>query len=269
MFEAINKYSHRFKRVPKRLRYVISSVAGAILLFVGVGVPYQQAWLMLIFLIMAGYALTWFALLEDIKGIEWGILFILPVVWTACWYLTFYMVPMRLLTRLIFSLLYPTILYVIVSAMNIFNVSVGRSIQLHRAAQAANYFVIVLVYYLVTRVVLSFSMPNLLTGIVLGIFTFILSLQHYWTIVPSVSLSANSIRLSAFQAFAMSYLMVLMSLLPFANESPRPIIITGVYYVLSSLFASLNDEVLLYRRLRELILVIIILALTVLFTLRW
>jgi len=269
MIEAIIKYSHRLKRIPKRLRYVISSASGAIILFIAVGVPYQQAWLMLILLIIAGYALTWFALLEDIKGIEWGTLFILPVIWTACWYLTFYMVPMRLLTRLVFSVMYPAVLYVIISAMNIFNVGVGRSIQLHRAAQAANYFVIVLVYYLVTRVILSFSMPCLVTGLLLGVVTFIVSIQHYWTLSPSVTISVQSVRMSAFQALAMTYLMILMSLLPFATESPLPIIVTGVYYVLSSLFAALGDEVLLERRLREFILVIIILALATLFTLHW
>jgi hypothetical protein len=259
----------RFVRIPKQIRYVIASGLGAILLFFAVGVPYPYSWIILPFLCICGYVLTWFALLEDIKRGEWYILFILPVAWTACWYVSFYMVPMRLSIRLLFSLTYPTILYIIFSAMNIFNVGVGKNIQLLRAAQAANQFLNVLVFYLVTQVMSVFGLSWMVLGSLTGLFAGILGIQLFWTLAPSEIISTEVKNLGLFQGFVIGYFMILLSFLPFNLDTPRPMIITGIFYVVSGILSNYKDQILFKQRLREYSAILVLLTIAALVTLRW
>lgn len=259
----------RFVRIPKQLRYVIASFLGATCLFIAVGVPYTYSWLVLPVLCAISYILTWFALLEDIKRTEWYTLFILPVVWTACWYMSFYMLPMRFISKLVFTLTFPLIFYILISAMNIFNVGVEKNIQLQRAAQAANQFIVVLVFYLLTQILVSFNLHWTVLGILTGVFAWILGMQLFWTLDPSEELTSEVKSLSLFQGFAVGYLMILMSFAPFVLETPRPMIVTGTFYVLSGILSTYQDPILFRQRLREYFSILLLLVLAALLTLRW
>ena len=269
MKQFFDDISSKFVRVPKQIRYVIASVLGAIFLFLAVGVPYPYSWIVLPFLCVMSYLLTWFALLEDIKRGEWYVLFILPVAWTATWYVSFYMLPMRLVVRLLFSLTYPLILYIIVSAMNIFNVGVEKNLQLRRAAQAANQFIIVLVFYLFTQVISSFGLSWFILGIITGVFAWLLGIQLFWTLNPSETISTEVKNLSLYQGFVIGFFMILLSFVPFTLETPRPMIITGSFYVVSGILSTYTDHILMKQRRREYYGILILLILATLLTLRW
>lgn len=259
----------RFVRIPKQLRYVISSVLGAVLLFLAVGVPYPYSWIVLPVLCVSSYLLSWFALLEDIQQNEWYVLFILPVIWTACWYVSFYMLPMRLVIRLAFSLTYPIIFYIIVSAMNIFNVGVEKNIQLGRAAQAANQFIMILVFYLFTHVINSFGLSWAVLGLVTGIFAAILGIQLFWTLSPSEIVSSEVKNLGLFQGFVVGFFMMLLSFLPFNLDTPRPMLITGTFYMISGVLSTYKDSILFKQRLREYFGILVLLLLAAILTLKW
>lgn len=264
----IQKNRARFLKIPKRVRYVLASGVGGLSLFFLVGLPYQYTGIALPFLILLSYALTWFALLEDIKGVEWGTLFILPVFWTVCWYLSFYMLSMRFLIRLLFGLTYPVIFYVLVSAMNIFNVGVEKNLQLRRAAHAANSFIMVFTYYLFVQVLHSFAFPWYVVTFLVGVATFALGVQYFWTLSPSPVLSQSVWSLAAYQAFVMMFTNILISFLPFAAETTRPVIISGVYYVVGGLLEAHTDEVLLRQKVREYTPILVMLLLAIFLTLR-
>jgi len=259
----------RFVRIPKQLRYVISSSLGAIFLFLAVGVPYPYSWIVLPFLCILSYILTWFALLEDLRQGEWLVLFILPVFWTASWYVSFYMLPMRFSIRIAFTLMYPLIFYIVVSAMNIFNVGVEKNIQLRRAAQAANQFITVIVFYLFTQVINSFGLSWIVLGLLTGVASWILGLQLFWTMSPSELISSEVKNLALFQGFVIGFFMILLSFLPFSLETPRPMIITGVFYVVNGVLAIYTDAILVKQRIREYLSILILLILAAILTLRW
>jgi hypothetical protein len=259
----------RFVRIPKQLRYVISSGLGAVCLFLAVGVPYPYSWIVLPLLCIVSYILTWFALLEDLKQGEWFVLFILPVFWTASWYISFYMLPMRFAIRVVFSLTYPLIFYIVVSAMNIFNVGVEKNIQLRRAAQAANQFITVIVFYLFTQVINSFGLAWVALGLLSGIAAWILGIQLFWTLSPSELISSEVKNLALFQGFVIGLFMILLSFLPFTLETPRPMIITGVFYVVNGVLSIYTDKILVKQRIREYLSIMILLILAAILTLRW
>lgn len=259
----------RIIKIPKHLRYVISSVFGAVALFLAAGVPYEYLWIALILLVMLSYVLTWFALLEDIKGVEWLLLFLVPMAWTACWYVFFYLIPMRFAVRLGLSLAYPFIFYVLISAMNIFNVGVEKSLQLHRAAQAANIFIVTFVYYLFAEVLLPVGLPWYLFIALTMIFTYFVSLQVFWSNNPGEGIRAEVIYLARYASIVMGFFSFLFYLLPFAIDTARSVLLGGTYYVLTNLLSTYTDNVLWKQRLREFVIVLVILILTILVTLRW
>lgn len=255
--------------IPKRVRYVIASAMGAVFLFLAIGVPYPYSWIVLPFLCILSYALTWFSLLEDIHRDEWYVLFILPVAWTATWYISFYMVPMRFAIRILFSLTYPFVFYIIASAMNIFNVGVEKNIQLRRAARAANQFITVLVFYLFTQITSSFGLSWYVLGIATGIFSWILGIQLFWTLDPQETVSQEVKNMALFQGFTTGLFMALLSFLPFVMDTPRPMIITGIFHVINGVLSTYTDSILFKQRIREYFGILIILVLATLLTLQW
>ncbi len=267
--EFLNVIVAKSIRIPKRVRYVVASAVGAVLLFVAIGVPYPYSWLVLPLLCISSYGLIWFSLLEDIHGAEWYILFILPVAWTATWYISFYMVPMRFVIKILFSLTYPLILYIIASAMNIFNVGVEKNIQLRRAARAANQFIIVLVFYLFTQIMSSFGLSWHILGVATGVFSWILGIQLFWTLDPQETISVEVKSLALFQGFTTGFFMILLSFLPFVMDTPRPMIITGIFHVVNGVLSTYTDTILFKQRIREYFGISVILIIAILLTLQW
>lgn len=265
----IQKITGRLLKIPKRARYVISSAVGGLLLFAMVGVPYEYTGFAVGVLVLCSYVLTWFALLEDVKGVEWGTLFILPIAWTACWYLSFYLLSMRFLVRLLFSMTYPIVFYVIVSAMNIFNVGVEKNIQLRRAAQAANSFIMVFTYYLFIQVLLSFALNWYITASIAGICTFVFGIQYFWALSPSTNITKDMKNMALYQSMIMMFTIVGLSFIPLASETSRPVIVAGVYYVFGGILEVYKDEVLLRQKMKEYMPILLLLVVAIILTIRW
>ncbi len=259
----------RFIRIPKQLRYVIASIVGGVALFAAAGAPYPFNLLILPVLCLLSYGLVYFGLLEDIKRHEWFVLFIVPVIWTACWYVSFYMLPSRFVSRMVFSIVHIFIMYILIGAMNIFNVGVEKNIQLQRAAQAANQFVIVLVFYLYTQIISSLNLYWIVLGTLTGIFAGLMGIQAFWTYAPRETISRETFKLSLFQGFVMGHMMILLTFVPFLLETPRPMIVTGVFYILSGILANYTDEVAFRARVREYLAVLVLLVIAAVITIQW
>lgn len=258
-----------FLRLPKQLRYLLSSFIGAAALFAGVAVPSPFHWILVPFFGLLAYFLCWFALIEDLHKDEWYVLFILPVTWFVLWYLSYYILPSRLFTRLAFTAIFPLIFYLILSTMNIFNVGVEKGIQLYRAAQTANQLLMIVIYYLFTLLVSAFDVHWFFLGVSVGVFSFVLSTQLFWSLDPQEIMPKSVWQVSILAGILMGYTMILLSFLPFSLDTPRPMIITGVFYVFSGLFAMYTDEVAFRYRSREYLVIFVILFAAFLLTLRW
>lgn len=261
-------FSHALK-IPKHVRYVVASIAGAVLLFIGLGLPYEFFWLYMILMVLVSYVLTWFSLLEDIRGVEWVLLFMMPVAFAVCWYSFAFLVPMRLVVRLGFTLTFPFLFYVLISAMNIFNVRVEKSLQLHRAAHAANMFVVTFIYYLALELTLSTGWPTYIYTIMVLIGTYFAGLQIFWSMDPKQNISAHVKHLSRYTCVVMAGFAFILSMLPFLVETARPIIMAGSFYVLTNLLTTYKDPLVWRQRLREYFIVIVILTLVTLAAVTW
>jgi len=120
--------------------------------------------------ILAGlaYGLSAWSFSEDLKGIGWLTVLILPVLYPVSVALFYFLLPDRLLSRLMIMTIFGTGMYALLLTENIFNVAAIRTIQLLRAAHAVGFlltlvvgFFLTLDFFLAIPVLWAERFPNL------------------------------------------------------------------------------------------------------------
>ena len=129
-----------FGQMEKRIRLVAAAIIMTALMVVSTFFFFDLFWVFIPVLSIAAYICTYLAVLEDIDNIEWSMLFLMPVLFTVSFYVFYFLFPVRWITRVPFMFMYGCSLYAILLTSNIFNVGVGKSLQLYRAAFSVNYF---------------------------------------------------------------------------------------------------------------------------------
>ncbi len=139
---------------------------------------------------LAAYALSAFALREDLHHIEWMTLLTLPTFFTAAVALFYFLLPVRWLTRLPVALLYGVGMYALLLTENIYNVAADRTIALLRAAHSVGFLLTLLTYFLLMQTVLAFRFFAPINGLIIGCISFFLVVQSVW----AMELSGNPSR---------------------------------------------------------------------------
>src|SRR5690606_13810906 len=102
--------------------------------------PFSEwRWLFGFILIIVSYMTTYIAVFEGIDGVEWYMLFLMPICLAIALYVFYSLLPVRWLTRLPFLFLFALTYYAMLLASNILNIGVDKSLQLYRAAFSVNY----------------------------------------------------------------------------------------------------------------------------------
>lgn len=175
--------------------------------------------IMVIILSFLSYILTAWSLKEDIKGIEWFMLFILPVTFTASVSLFYFLLPGRWISRLILTSIFTIGTYAIVRAENIFNVAIERSIQLLRVAQTVGLLLTLVVTFFTTIIVFSFRAPFFLNLIFFSLVTFILTMQSLWSVKLDGKITKQLILYSAVVGGGIGEVVLALSFLPVFRPS--------------------------------------------------
>ena len=108
-----------------------------------------------------------FVLRKDIKNTFFGPILVLPFFFSLAFPFFYTLVPERLLSRLIITLIYAFGLYSLFLTQNIFAVSGIRTINLLRSARIVAFVITLLVFYFLVNFIFSLRFPPLLTPLVL------------------------------------------------------------------------------------------------------
>jgi hypothetical protein len=205
---------------------------------------------------IVGYFLTYFSLLEDLKKIEWLMLFLIPIFFTISFYLFYFLFPVRWLTRLPFIVFFGVSIYAILRTSNIFNVGVEKNLQLYRAAFSVNYFYHTVIIFFLANFFFSLKLSPFYNGLITFILVYILSAQFFWTIHLKLNLEKETLQYALITSLMIGEVVTCLSFFPF-EVSLMALLLTASYYSAVGLIYSYLDQRLFKETIREYIFVIL------------
>lgn len=123
----------------------------------------------------------YWAVREDLKGnFTWSI-FILPFLYSLSFALFYFLVPARLLFRILLTSLYAFGLYSLFLTENIFTVSSIRTIALLSGARIVSFVITLVSYFFLTNIIFTLHLFILPTIALIAIYSFPLIYQSIWT----------------------------------------------------------------------------------------
>ena len=173
----------------KRQRYITATLLLTIGLITTQLVSLDKRFEMVLLLSFASYILSAWSLREDLGGVEWVTLLLLPTLYTASVALFYFLLPVRWLTRVPTAAIFAIGMYALLLTENIFNVAAERSIQLVRAAHSIGLLLTLVTSFLLLNTLFSFHLEAWYNALLTGCILFPLILQALW----SISLNEQSI----------------------------------------------------------------------------
>lgn len=262
------KHGKQLHLLSKRQRFALQTIVLTAGLFATQLIWEEYRFLLVGILAIISYILTAWSLSEDVRGIEWLLLFILPVFFTVSSFLFYFLLPPRWFTRITTALVFSIGTYAILLVENIYNVAAVRSIQLLRAAQSVGLLLTLVVIFLIANIIYSLRLPYLYNMLLFVPTIFILSLQLFWSINLEERVAKNLIIYAGIVSLGIGELAFSLSFWPLPNAS-YSLLLTASTYVLMGMI----QQHLLGRFFRntvsEYILVFIFTLVLTLLTTKW
>jgi len=250
----IHKLRNILIKIGKRKRFALSCILLSVYLFMITYLPYHIALFHIIPLLLLAYAVTYIGILEDIEGIEWVQLFILPLSLTVIALLFYYLLPVRLLTRVPFVSLYGIMLYAIFLSENIFNVGVEKTLALYRAAYSVTNFIILLILLLMFTILFSFGLNYLLASFIGVLASFPLFFHSLWIANPMSVLEERIYKMSTLLSILLGFGIVFASFLPLKTTIYAILNVAMAYFLIGVAQEIIQDTVYV-NRIKEYIIV--------------
>lgn len=235
---------------------MISSVTLTILLLVSTFFSFDLVWIFFPVFILLSYFFTYFSLLEDIEKVEWITLFIMPVIFTVVCYSFYFLFPVRWLTRVPYLFIYSVSMYALFLTSNIFNVGVEKSLRLYKAAFSVNYLFQTFLIFLASNIIFSLREYFIVNAIGVGIVSFALAAQLFWTIKLDLALSTEVRNHAMFVGLLMGETALVLSFMPLQG-SVLALILASTYYSVGGLTSAHLDNRLFRSTIREYLVVLI------------
>lgn len=216
----------------------------------------------------AAYALSVWAMLEDLKGIEWLTTLILPVLYPVSVALFYFLLPERLLTRSLIVGLFGLGMYALLLTENIFNVASIRTIQLLRAAHAVGLLLTLLVAFFLWDTIFSFRLAGWWNGLLVGITAWPLALQALWSVDLEEKLTRPVVWGSVSVSWSLMVFSLMISFWPVTITVASLFLVTALYVGLGIGQQHLAGR-LFKKTLSEYLWVGAVVWLTVIFLARW
>jgi len=128
------------------------------------------------------YAVSAWALFEDIEGIEWMTTVPFPALYAVSVSLFYFLLPSNILSRIAILLLFGVGMYGLYLTSNIYSVAKMRTIQLLRAAHAVGLFFVLLIMFFFANTLFSFHYPFWVNGVGSALACFPLAIITLWSI---------------------------------------------------------------------------------------
>lgn len=243
-------------KIEKRLRFVISSIFLTALVLISTFFSFDYVWVFVPIFILLSYFFTYFSLLEDIEKVEWTTLFIMPVIFTVVCYSFYFLFPVRWLTRVPYLFIYAVSMYALFLTSNIFNVGVEKSLRLYKAAFSVNYFYQTFLIFLSSNIIFSLREYFIVNAVGVGVVSFTLAMQLFWTIKLDLELSTEVRNHALFVGLLMAETALVLSFLPLQG-SVLSLILASTYYSLGGLTSAHLDSRLFKSTVREYVVVLV------------
>lgn len=249
----------------KRQQFVLVTLGLAIGLMLTQLVPSDWRFGMTAGLSVAAYILSAIALHEDLKGIEWVTLLLLPTLFTSAVALFYFLLPARWLTRVPVVVLYSVGMYALLLTENIYNVAADRTIALLRAAHSVGFLLTLMTYFLLVQTVMAYRLPFFVNIILVCVVSVMLVFQSLWSVVLDESVSVRLRRITIAITVTLTELAWLFSFLPtrstltvlFLTTSFYGMVGMGQQYLVEKLY---KKTVIEFFSLTAIVFVIIMLA---------
>jgi hypothetical protein len=267
---SLSIFSGWLVRIPltKRQRFVLATVILTVILILTQVVPSDYRWTCVAVLSAFTFILAAACLHEDLKGIEWVTLLILPTLYSAAVALFYFLLPVRWLTRIPVAVLYACGFYALLLTENIYNVAANRTIALLRAAHSVGFLLSFVTYFLFVQTIFAFSMGPVPNSVGIGFLSFCLIFQSLWAMELEEKVSGRLLSVTIALTAVMIQLTWILSFWP-VPRMMAALFIASVFYSLVGMAQQYIVEKMYKKTVIEFFLVCIVISLIFLATTRW
>lgn len=216
----------------KRRRFVLTALLLAIGLVVVQSIKLDWRYWAIAGLGLAAYLLSAWALFDDLKGIEWLTVLVLPTLYPVSVALFYFLLPSQVLSRILILFLFSLGMYALLLTENIFSVAAVRTIQLLRAANAVGFLLSLVTAFFIYDTILSLKFYYWINGLLVLLVSWLILLVGIWTVPLSERLDGRIVSYSLMGALALAELAVAISFWPLTVATGSIILVTMMYIFL-------------------------------------
>jgi hypothetical protein len=252
----------------KRRKFVLSSALLSLGLLVTSFVPQDWRYFAIALLGIFSVFFTIWALWEDLSRTSWLFVPILPAFYSSSVALFYFLLPEKLLTRIVILILFGVGMYAIFLTENIFSVASIRTIQLARAAQAVGFLLTLLTAFFIFDTIFSFKLSPWWNALLIFGASFPLVLQGIWSVKLEEKISLDVLTYSLVIAWGMMQISFMISFWPVTIVIASIFLVTTLYISLG-ITQYLFAEKLFKETIREYVQVGVIIFILALLVARW
>ncbi len=219
-------------------------------------------------LVILTFFLSIWGLKEDLAGIEWLTLFILPAMYAGAISLFYFLLPVRWLTRLPTAILFAVGMYAILLVENIYNVAAIRTIQLLRAAHSVGLLLTLFTVFLLYSIIFSLHAAFYWNLPLVFLVSLPLALQSLWVMKLEPTISGEILFYSIVVSLGLGEMAFIFSFWPIQGVLEALFLTTG-FYTLVGIVQQHLIERLFEKTLIEFMAVSGIVFILILFTTSW
>lgn len=225
---------HRLLRLNKRQRLVLSVFILSLSFFLLQFLDGVYLFISILILALLTDLFLFFVLRKDVKGTFFYPILVLPFFFSLSFPFFYTLVPDRLISQLIITVLYSFGLYALFLTQNIFAISGIRTINLLRSARIVSFVLTLLVLFFLFNFAFSLRQIYFITPVLTFIVSLFMSFESLW----SYSLDKSQIKEIAFSALvislAITQLSFVLAIWP-VNAAIYSLFLTGIFYTYSGL----------------------------------
>lgn len=261
----------------KRTRFILVSAVVAVCLWISTTAPVDYRFGLYLAVSALAYVLSVWVLFDDLKGIEWLTLMVLPVMFTLGSGLFANFLPTAIprmfgrafqletsmltagIFKMVYFLLYAMAMYGILLIENIYSVASIRTIQLFRAARSVNFILTLVASLFFYTVALSLKMPFWWIAPMVFLVSLILSFPSFWSVDLKGDILRDAGRYSLVVSWVIATAAISLSFWPVKPFMGGLMLTSLLYSLLGILEQRLSSRVYLESLLEYGVTVIIIL----------
>ena len=226
----------------RRAKFLLSSIVLAIGLLATQYVPLDFRILAIALFFFVTYAVSAWALFEDLNGVEWLTVVPLPGFYALSVALFYFLLPENIWSRIAVLGVFGIGMYALYLTANIYTVAKARTIQLLRAAHTIGILFSLLITLFLTDAVLSFHAPFWVNGIGIAFIAFPISLLSLWSIELHQKLEKEVVWMAVVVAILLGETAVILSFFPVTIWMASLYIVSDMYVLLGLLTTKLSGR---------------------------